>query len=305
MTGTENPRRSMPTVSVITVNYHSLDDIEACLESVCRFEPGRFNLEFIVVSNSPEPDLALEQLRRHYDRVRWISMPENLGFAKANNAGARVAEGEWFFFLNPDTRLLNDAIAELLDTAVKHPESAVIGPATRDEHGRTYPSVKRDVTFARLLYTALPFLPGTESIGPIARESAGPVDVVNGSAMLVERQAFWEAGGMNEHYFMYWEENDLCLRVRQNDRQVRFAPSARITHIGGTTTRRRFLPMEIEKHRSQKKFLKQHYPQLVSINRIIGVIAYSWRTAAGLLALRFPKVRQFGNLWWWYLTKYK
>lgn len=297
-----------PSVSIITVNYHSLHEIEQSLESVRRQDHGHISPEFIVVSNSPEPKEHVNRLKKRFPELRWVQMPENAGFAKGNNAGARVASGEWLFFLNPDTRLLNDAIGTMLETARQHPEIAVLGPATFDEKGQARPSVKRDVNLHRLFYTAFPFWQHLDervsTIGPVQARQAGPVEVVNGSAMMVKAEAFTTVDGMNEAYFMYWEENDLCLRIRKMGREVWFEPRAKITHIGGTTTRKTYLPMEIEKHRSQKKFLQQHHPQMVTINRIIGIVAYTWRAAAGAITMRRSKVRQFGTLWWWYLTKY-
>ena len=130
------------------------------------------------------------------------------------------------------------------------------------------------------------------------------VSVVNGHAMFIPTDLFNNLSGMEERFFMYWEENDLCRRVQKANRLVLFCNEAKLIHIQSTSTSRYFLKMEIEKHISQMKFVGIHFPRLLFFNRLAGIIGYSWRALLSLLLLRKNKTKQFWKIFKWYLTKY-
>ncbi|WP_020404344.1 glycosyltransferase family 2 protein [Gracilimonas tropica] len=294
-----------PLVSIITVNYYSEKEILACFSSIEKF--NSVNYEFIVVSNST----LKPEFKQQFDSAKNLVFHQNdsnLGFAKACNTGAKLAKGEYLFFLNPDTRFLNDVIHQLISCYQSFKKPGLIGPATVNIKKKAVPTAKNHISkkyFLSLLFPFLNFLlPSTAKSGHFSPPSTQKVPVINGHALFIRHENFKNLGGMEEDFFMYWEENDLCLRLQQSGQKVIYCSEAKILHKSGTSTSPYFTLMEIEKHRSQKKFVLKHYPHWNIYNRVTGVLAYFWRTLASILIFRRRKAKQFWNIFVWYCFKY-
>ncbi len=293
-------------VSVITVNYYSEKDIFECFKSIKNKSFSRF--ELVVVSNSPIDPGFHAILTSEDINVTIIENEENLGFAKACNIGAKNSSGDFLLFLNPDTRFLNDVIEELFNCYNEHPSIGIIGPHTFDENGHSIPSVKNSFSKGYLIHLMFPplvfFLNQNQLSGHYLPKKTQKVSVVNGHAMFISADLFNELNGMEESFFMYWEENDLCKRVNKLNQSVFFNHEAKLIHIGATSTNKYFFEMEIEKHRSQMKFVKIHFPDLFLFNRVAGIIGYSWRILLSILLLRKTKIKQFWKIFVWYCLSY-
>jgi len=293
--------------SLIIVNYHSIDEIQACLKSVQKFHP-RSDCEVIIVSNSDVSEKEVEHIEKFSIPVKWIMPHENLGYGRACNMGADESSGDYIFFLNPDTRFLNDVPDILKNELESRENKAVAGPATYNRDMEKIPSVKNDVSLGWMLNWLCPWVgklsPASRAHNSHDFKSTAPVQVINGSAIFMHNSAYHASGGFSNDYFMYWEENDLCISLREKGYDVLLSPEAKIIHSAGHSTRNIFISMEIEKHRSQKIFLKKHHPKLFRINRVIGVLAYFWRFLLSLIFLRPAKAKQFRSLFAWYLLRY-
>ncbi|HKJ34365.1 MAG TPA: glycosyltransferase [Balneolales bacterium] len=301
-----NPNHKLtPDVSIIIVNYKSMNLIYDCISSIQKHSNNQ-SYEIIVVSNSIWNTDDLKVMDKYPD-VRWFNPKNNAGFAAANNIGAEQANGKYLFFLNPDTLFHNDVIGTLLEASEQYPDAGIIGPYTLNSDLTHQPSVKNEFGLDHMLILAFPFLKilfSNKTFGHIPVKSTRYVEVVNGSALFMPHKLFDEIGGMNESYFMYWEENDLCKSVISMGKKILFYDNTKIIHLGGQTTGDVFIPMEIEKHRSQKQYLKKFAPQYVSLNRILGSIAYLWRFIGAIILLNKRKISQFGTLFYWYTFKY-
>lgn len=295
-----------PLVSIIIVNYYSENDIKACLSSI--EVKNSVNVECIIVSNSPIKK-DLESFTKSLNlSIRIYQNDDNLGFSKACNLGADLAKGEFLFFLNPDTFFLNDTVQELLSCYYSINQVGLIGAKTFNQDHNPEPSVKNTISKGYFITWVFPFLKKlfpSEKIGHYTPNSTGEVSVINGHSMFIYKQLFKRIGGMEEDFFMYWEENDLCLRIQNSGFKVIYCSEAELIHTSGTSTSPFFSKMEIEKHRSQKKFILKHYPTWNFLNRISGVAAYSWRVFASLLTFKTSKFKQFWNLFIWYAFKYE
>ncbi|HKJ32238.1 MAG TPA: glycosyltransferase family 2 protein [Balneolales bacterium] len=301
-----NKKNDEPRVSVIIVNYHSMELIDNLITSIYKHS-SHHQFEIIVVSNSEWGDHG-KILFDKYPDIHWVNHGKNLGFSAANNIGARRAKGQYLFFLNPDTLFTTDVIGELLLAKSKYPDAGIIGPYTLNADMTHQPSVKNEFGLNHMLILAFPFLKlffPQNKFGHISITNTQFVDVINGSALFLERNLFLKVGGMNEDYFMYWEENDLCRSVKNAGKKILFYKEAQIIHFGGETTQKVFVPMEIEKHRSQKQFLVKFDPRYVRLNRVLGAVAYLWRFIGSLLLFNKKKVTQFGSIFLWYIFKYE
>lgn len=209
----------------------------------------RDDLQVIVTRNVPEnateddavdTGIAVETLRNAAPR----------GFGANHNQAFARARGEYFCVLNPDVRLPADPFPALLD-ALDAGEVALAAPRVLDAQGRVENSARRFPTFASLAAKALGLAAALDY--PDAREPASP-ECVGGMFMLLKRSAYEAVRGFDERYFLYYEDFDLCRRLRQNGMQIRLVPAARIVHLARRSSHRspRYLAMHL---RSILRFL--------------------------------------------------
>ena len=224
----------MPDVSVVVVTWNALPWVEQCLESV----RGR---DIVVVDNG-STDGTVELVRERFPEVRLIEQ-ENKGMGGGNNAGMRAADGRYFFLLNSDAWVLNDALDELVAFADQHPEAAVVGPKLLNTDGTLQRSARGEPTLWRLAteYLAIRKLaPRSGRLNPLyrgdfAHDHVEEVDWLSGSALLVRRQAADAVGLFDEDFFMFSEEVDWMTRFRRAGWKVLFFPGAEVVHVGGAS----------------------------------------------------------------------
>ena len=230
----------MPDVSVIIVTWNSAGCIASCLESLQRHGSEEI-LEIIVVDNGSS-DETVSLIADQYPEVRLLLMGANLGFPKANNLAAAQANGQYLFFLNPDARLENTAIALLRTRLVGDEQLGIVGPSICDEAGhsvvvdaRSFPSL-RNTCFRYLgLRTLFPGHPvfGAAYLHPSKRVTSQEVECLTGAAMFMEAARFHAVGGFDDELPMYFEDMDLCGKVNATGKRCGYEPAARVTHLGG------------------------------------------------------------------------
>ena len=229
-------------LSILIVAWRCRDDLAHCLASLPA-AVGDLESETVVVDNA-SGDGTAEMVRERFPAVHLIANTGNRGFAAANNQALAVATGRHVLYLNPDTRPEAGSLAVLVRTLDADEGLGAAGPQLRGADGEIQPSVRTDPTFAALLhqYTPLRLL---RIVGPAYRRYkrrdmdftvAADVDTLMGAALCVPRRVLDEVGPMDERFFVYHEEADLCLRIRQAGYRVRFEPAARVTHVGGVSS---------------------------------------------------------------------
>jgi len=254
----------VPTaLSVVIVSWNTR---ELILEALRSFLPAfGLELEVIVVDNA-SADGSAEAIEAAFPDIRVIRNERNIGFAGGVNVGLRAARHPLVLLLNPDTRLLGDVLLRLVDYADAHPEAGIIGPRVLNEDGSVqascfrFPSLLNEVLSATYLYQLLPssrFF-NRERLGGRNFASAEPVDAVSGCCFLVRRSVLDAVGLLDEGFFMYAEETDLCYRTWQAGHEVHYAPVGEIVHLKGGSSklapRRNFL----EYRRSILRFYRKH-----------------------------------------------
>ncbi|MBO6522720.1 MAG: glycosyltransferase family 2 protein [Balneolaceae bacterium] len=297
-----------PEVSIIIVNYFSEDEILNCCRSIITMTPD-IEFEVILVSNSQLEDEFKDHFEKYTFPKKIIQSNTNLGFGTACNLGAAQAKGQYLFFLNPDTVFCNNVISNFKFCLKNHHSIGIIGPKTFSENNQLIPSAKHELSVGYFVVLVFPFLDKVfkqasryNNYTPDASEF---VPVLNGHALFLSRDLFDKLCGFDEQFFMYWEENDLCLRASSLGYNNYYCSEAELTHVAGTSTSPYFLKMEIEKHRSQKAFIKKHYPYWNWLNRISGILGYFWRITGSVIANNRDKSRQFWTLLKWYSFNYR
>lgn len=212
---------------------------------------GRDDLQVILTVNVPE-DLPSEACTPA--RIEIIHNASEKGFAANHNAAFGAARGDYFCVLNPDVRLAQDPFPALLEV-LREPQVAVAAPRIIDASGVVEDSARRYPTAARLackllgLAPRLDYAPGDQAYSP---------DWIAGMFMLFRREAFERAGGFDERFFLYYEDVDICRRLRLLDFDVRLVPQATVMHEAQRASRRK--PRHMLWHvRSMLRYLTARY----------------------------------------------
>jgi N-acetylglucosaminyl-diphospho-decaprenol L-rhamnosyltransferase len=247
-------------VSVIFVNHNGLERTRNAVKSVHRHSPQS---EVIVVDNN-STDGSVECLRREFPEVRLIPSSDNRGFGAGSNKGAGVALGEFLFFLNSDTLLTEDTPSLLATMMQGDHDIGVCGPRVVNDDSTFQLSIGPDPSLLnewklrrmhRRLQKSDPAVQTEfESRYFVARE----IDWVTGAALMIRRDVFQRVGGFDETFFMYFEDADLCRRVRQLGPKVVYAPITKVVHFGGDRPLNPESKIALEYRRSQLHYYRKH-----------------------------------------------
>ncbi len=244
----------MSDLAVVIVNRNGRAFLPGCLESLREASRGR-DWPVIVVDNASD-DGSPELVAKSCPEVRLLRSGGNLGFARANNLAWRQMLAPFVLFLNPDTKIIDGAIDILLKEMRGREDSGICGPLLIREDGSFQVSFGRRVSFFRELAQK-------SFLNPYSRRRLGKfrkvkeVGWVSGACCLARREALEKVGGFDEDFFLYFEDIDLCARMRKRGWKTLFVPLAKVFHQGGAATRQ-FAPSRFEYRRSQLLFYAKH-----------------------------------------------
>jgi hypothetical protein len=252
----------MPDVSVVVVNWNTRDLLARCL-ATAQANAGGLSVELIVVDNASSDD-SVAMVRERFPEARVIANPENVGFARANNQAAAVARGRYLLLLNSDAFLTPHALEALVTVADAQPRAGLVGAQLRNADGSfqasytPFPTLWREFLILTGLGRAL-FGRQFPSHGPEEARGLQRVDYVEGACLLIRLEAYAAVGGLDEGYFMYAEEVDLCLNLRRRGWEVWYQPAARVIHLGGASSHTRRPEREGDLYVSRVRLFRKHY----------------------------------------------
>lgn len=227
------------TLSIIIVNWNSKDYLRACLTSLFCHRPSA-DSEVIVVDGASF-DGCGEMLAREFPSVVFVQSEKNIGFARANNLGARHAKGGNLLFLNPDTEFLENSIDLLLQRLATLPEAGAVGcrllnsdRSLQTSCVQSYPTVINQALDAEIFRRRFP-RSRLWGVAALYSDATTPseVEAISGACILIKKKAFETVGGFSENYFMYGEDLDLCFRLKRAGFRVYHVPETSIVHHGG------------------------------------------------------------------------
>jgi GT2 family glycosyltransferase len=250
-----------PRVAIVIVTYNSARDIDRALRSLADPPPATPH-EILVVDNASADD-TVKRVRASWPGVRLIASPSNLGFAAANNRGIRESSSELVLLLNPDTSVPRGAIDRLVAHLDARPDVAIVGPRIVDGEGRAELSFGSMIAPLTELRQKVLVVGNDRGVRPIVSmvdrmtRRTREVDWVSGACLLIRRADLEAAGLLDERFFLYTEDVDLCASVRRRGRMVLFAADVEIQHLrgrsAGATTAAAY-------RRSQLAFYAKHHP---------------------------------------------
>ena len=229
-----------PRVTAVLVNYNAGQELRRALQSIAA-EMGEDPWEAFVVDNA-SVDGSGAIVDEFAPRARLIANRENVGFARGVNQGLRASSASRLLIMNPDCRLVAGAMAAMMAELEAYPSCAIVGPRILDPDGSVQGSARGDPNmftglFGRttLLRRLLPWLSVSKRnvVSAGAGDNGGSVvvDWLSGACMLARKDALEKVNGFDERYFLYWEDADLCRRLRGAGYHVRYLPGATAIHL--------------------------------------------------------------------------
>lgn len=235
-----------PELSAVLVNYNAGGELATALRSI-EADCAGVCWEAIVVDNA-STDGSHEAAGR-FPQTTLVRNATNIGFGRAVNQAVSLSKAPLILLMNPDCRLIPGALGALRAALERETSCAVVGPRILDPDGSVQGSARGDPDmltgfFGRTgaLRSVMPFLPVSRRNVVVEEavrsgERSVVVDWLSGACALIRREAFLDAGGFDERFFLYWEDADLCRRLRGHGYHVRYVPGATAVHHVGRSSR--------------------------------------------------------------------
>jgi GT2 family glycosyltransferase len=236
-------------LSIVILCWNDIKVISDCLRSIYA---GTHVIDFeVIVSDNGSTDGSIEAIRAEFPQVNLLQNGTNLRFAKGNNVGFRVCQGEYVLILNPDTIIHDGTLDKIVQFADKHSEAGAFGCRVLNADG-SYQACIRPMHTVRTEWCQALFL------GPLAHlsdwfqpgiyvdwkgETERTVGWLAGCFILVRRDLLNRLGGFDEQFFYFYEDTDLCRRIWESGFPILYTPEVTITHLGGQSTTTRFNPL--------------------------------------------------------------
>lgn len=252
-------------VAVIIVNWNTRELLQQALATLYEKTPN-VSLEVVVVDNGSS-DGSVDLVRDQFPDVAIVPLPENLGFAKANNIGFAHSSAPYVLLLNSDTIVLPTTVSGCVAVLDRDPTIGCVGARHLNGDG----SLQRSVdSFPSLLNDALS-MTELHRLGPVERflrrrfawwgehDRECEVGWVNGACMMVRRTVIDAVGALDEGTFIYGEEVDWCYRMQQAGWKVVFTPNAEVIHLGGQAMDQAADRRVHLRYAGQLRFYRRHY----------------------------------------------
>lgn len=237
-------------ISVIIVNYKTKNITSDCIESMLRFT-REIDLEILVVDNNSGEDNVTYLEKKFFNKVKIIPNKKNIGFGAANNKGIKVASGDIVLFLNSDTIIKDNIFIKILEN-FGNKKVGVVSPLLFNNKGEVqkfsygkFPTLSKDIFRDNYKFK--------KEFSVIIE-----VDWVSGAAMAVRKNIFEEIGGFDENFFMYFEDIDLCHRIKDKGYDVVVDKDISIVHLGGGSVKKHNERKKMY-YKSQNYYYKKHH----------------------------------------------
>lgn len=252
-----NTRQKTPKFSFIIVNYHSAALLPACFSSFQNvILPKEY--ECIVVNNDLSEESSLLSLKERFS-FTLVSLAKNHGFGFAVNRGAEYAKGEILILLNPDARFLLGNMQDIANIFKQHPSVGIVGMKLLIEPEKPQSwSAGKHITLVNILRNHLGL---SASIPLWNTKISRSVDWVSGAALAIPRALFFQIHGFDERFFLYYEDVDLCTRVRKLCKKIVFTPRVNILHRGSGSMEHSQEQQKCNYYASQDLYFAIHRPR--------------------------------------------
>lgn len=220
-------------LSIVVVSYNTKDLTLQCIKSIRDSIKG-VNYEVIVIDNG-SADGTVASIQNVKLKLKILTNRENLGFARANNQGIKVAKGKYILLLNSDTEIRQGSVEELLKFAKQSPDAGVVGSRLLNKDGSIQPSAFRFPTINRAVSQYWLGKKGILDKYTPEGDMPSEVEAVVGASFLITPAALKRIGFLDGRYFMFYEDLDYCRRVWKSGLKVYYLPSSVVIHYHGAS----------------------------------------------------------------------
>lgn len=253
-------------LSIIIVNYNAEKLLLDCVKSIYKSNNDT-TLEVIIVDNDSK-DNSRKLISSEYPQVQWVQNTENVGFAKANNQAMKIAKGQYIMLLNNDTVVLDKALDKLVQFLDKNPETAAAGPRILNADKslqlscrRGLPNAVNSIGYFSKLYKVFP---NNKALGGyamtyISDKASHEVECLSGAAMVVRKTVIDKIGGLDENFFMHFEDVDFCLRIGKLGYKLFYVHDSEIIHLKGQSSKLRSKKVIEDFNNSLLYYYKKNY----------------------------------------------
>lgn len=245
-------------ISFIIVNYKSLEYLNNCLKSI--LDKARdVSFEIIIVNNDEEKLSGFEN-----EVIKTIEINTNIGFGKAHNIGVSKSKGELVCLINPDTEMVSGNLDEIIEKFNNNPDIGIVGPKIIQKdsiaRGNKKSNIQEWSTGVDLdIYELLRSKFGISKSKKIWQSDKElEVDWVTGAYMFIRKESFLKVGGFDEIFFLYYEDLDLCKRIKKIGKKNIYMPSFQVEHLGGKSSNSLF-KQKLEYFKSQEYYYKKWF----------------------------------------------
>jgi GT2 family glycosyltransferase len=289
-------------LSVVIVSYNSARFLDVCIQSI-HARSGGIELEVIVVDNASR-DGSADIVAQLFPHVVCIRNSQNTGFAYACNQGIREARGEFVLLLNPDSAIIAGTLEEAVRHMQSHPDIGILGAKILNRNGTLQLACRRSIPTMRSAFFKFSGLsrlfPGSRFFSEYNMtymDENEPADVVaiSGAFLMIQRDLALNVGGLDERFFMYGEDLDLCLRARQAGSRALYWPFIVVRHYKGESNRYRPFASLFHFYHAMWLFYRKHYYEAhawwENMATWLGICAVG-SVRLGLRALLYPLKRR-------------
>ncbi len=293
-------------LSIIIVNWNTRQFLAQCLQSLQTTANahdsmsqtltfGSYVSEVFVVDNDSQDD-SVRLVRDQFPWARLIENDHNAGFAPANNQALHASCGRYALLLNSDTEVHPDALRLLVDFMEQQPRAGAVGAHLFNGDGSLQPSCQPMLTpwreFWRLIFLDRVLQRSTYDMDRWNDHEPRRVEVIKGACLLVRRAALDRIGLLDEQYFMYTEEVDLCYRLLHDGWTLHWLPPAHVTHYGEASSRQMAETMYVQLYRSKAQFYRKFGGEADArlFKRLMRVAYWPRLIAASIIRLFRPQI---------------
>ena len=281
-------------LSIIIVNYRTYELTKQTIASVTSSK-REFEYEIVLVDNASQ-DGSIEKIEKDFKEIidtgilKVIKNKDNLGFSKANNIGMRVAQGEYILLLNSDTVIVGDCLEKCLwqversNGTIGALGCKVVLPDGTLDHAckRGFPTPSASLYYLLGLDKKNPVKYGQYDALHLGEDEVGEVDALMGAFMMMPKEALDSAGLLDEDFFMYGEDIDLCYRIKKTGYKILYYPEAEIIHYKGGSSTKESKPKKRNSktihafHNAMWIFYKKHYIKQYNLGITVLVFVGIW-----------------------------
>lgn len=260
-------------LSIVIVSWNTAVILAQCLDSVFAHAP-ELPFEVWVVDNASTDD-SVAMVQQRYPQVKLLQNETNPGFATANNQAMRHCTGEYVLLLNPDTIVYAGALATLVQFLDENGQVGACGARLFNADGSLQLSSYPAPTLGRELLRMF-HLDGRirYHMDEWDTDTPRPVESLLGACIMARRTILEAIGLMDENFFMFSEEIDLCYRIRKAGWQIMWVPQAQIVHLGGQSTRQVKTEMFLRLYEAKLMYMRKHYGRVqANLYKLVLLIA--------------------------------